>query len=103
MAKKKKGTPTPVLHIFGIKVPVYENAQQLQGSHIMGYYDLEQEAIYLQGVKEDYGTLIHEIGHAIFHRTGLKQAISGDVEEIVVENIATALMENFEVKLKIKK
>lgn len=43
-------------------------------------------------------TLIHEIGHAVVMRTGLKQSeLSHDVEEVLVENIATSIMENFEV------
>lgn len=40
-------------------------------------------------------TILHEILHAVFYRVGLCQAkISVDAQEMIVENFATAIIEN---------
>ena len=55
--------------------------------------------------KEDaIHTLIHEVGHSVCARTGVRQAnFPIDLEEILVENFATAICENFNLSLKGKK
>lgn len=47
-----------------------------------------------------YHTLIHELGHALFDRIGICQGISSDLEEVIVENVATMILENFKIKFK---
>ena len=54
-----------------------------------------------QTKSEALHTLIHEVGHAVCSRTGVRQAnFPADLEEILVENIATAITENFNLSLK---
>lgn len=49
-------------------------------------------------------TLIHEIGHAVFYRTGIRQTkMPLEVEEIICENISKALIENLDIKIKARK
>jgi len=54
---------------------------------------------------EDFNqTVIHELGHAIFHRISVNQtAIHDDVKEIIVDSIATTITELFELSLKRQK
>lgn len=71
----------------------------------LGLCDRATNTLYVesnQSEKEIYQTLLHEIGHAVVGRTGIAQALSPEVEEIIVENIATAIIENFEFIPKIK-
>lgn len=45
-------------------------------------------------------TFIHELGHAMIWRTGLKQSnLSEELEEIIVENYSTFLWELFDLRL----
>ena len=48
-------------------------------------------------------SLLHECGHALFYRVSINQAVSYETHEFIVNNYATMLLENFDVKLKIKK
>lgn len=48
-------------------------------------------------------SLIHEIGHAMFVRSGLRQGLAMEIEEVVVENFATVITELFDIKFKNKK
>lgn len=48
--------------------------------------------------KELTHTILHELGHALFHRMGWRQAIPHEVEEIVVDTFATFLVDNDLVK-----
>lgn len=47
-------------------------------------------------------TLIHELGHALFRRTGVSQGISTELEESIVDQYATMITEVFEMKLRRK-
>lgn len=54
-------------------------------------------------IKEDVqimATLLHEMGHGMFHRIGLEQAISHELEEIITESFATMIIENFNLTFK---
>ena len=48
-------------------------------------------------------SLIHEIGHAMFVRSGLRQGIPIPMEEVIVQNFATVITELFDLKFKKKK
>jgi Zn-dependent peptidase ImmA (M78 family) len=48
-------------------------------------------------------SLIHEIGHAMFVRTGLRQGLPIAIEEVIVQNYATVITELFNLKFKNKK
>ena len=86
------------LEIYGKNIPVYEDDLEFG---IAGNYDLENHCI-LISKDLDYiafvQTLIHEIGHAIFDRMGLRQTYGHnlDVEEIIVEAYGTFFTEAFE-------
>ena len=45
-------------------------------------------------------TICHEVGHAIFRRSGLMQAISSELEEVVVDLFAKSMVENFQMKFR---
>ena len=48
-------------------------------------------------------SLLHECGHALFYRVSINQAVSYETHEFIVNNYATMLLENFEVKPIVKK
>ena len=89
------GLPTQVI-IFGQKFKIKETS--LGG--VYGICDRASKTIYLeinQDPKEKLHTLIHEIGHAVFGRISLVQGVSPELEEVIVDTIATALVENSRV------
>lgn len=45
-------------------------------------------------------TLLHEAGHAMFFRVSIDQSVSYEVHEFIVNNYATMLLDNFEIKIK---
>ena len=49
--------------------------------------------------KELLQTLLHEYFHAVNYRTGAYAAMPGDIEEIVVDSIATFLVDTYDFDL----
>lgn len=46
-------------------------------------------------------TLIHEMLHALFHRLSYRQSnLSHDLEEVMIDQLATAITENFKLQKK---
>lgn len=87
------------LKIFGLKFKVKVTA--LNG--ILGLCDRSSNTIYIeqdQPEKEMWHTLLHELGHAVFGRIGLIQGVNHEIEEIIVDSLATAILENLDVGLK---
>lgn len=98
MATKKILNIPSRVNIFGKKYKV-KNSNILKDHGIEGLCDGEKSTILISThSQEPIQTLLHEIGHAVFERTGLCQAINPELEEIVVENIARAIADNFQVK-----
>lgn len=89
------------LNVLGLKVPV--KYKELDNNY-RGLYTFEDKAITIdtnQSPQQMLETIIHELGHAIFDRAGIRQAhISQDAQEIIVENFSTVLLENFNLRLK---
>jgi len=97
----KKLPPKFVLNVFGSRVPVKIVKDLTLNSGALGYYFKKEIAIDAGQSSDDMcKTLIHECTHALFDRVGLNQAISREVEEIVAENFANLIFENFKVELK---
>ena len=90
------------LNIFGQKIKL--KLDKKLPPHIAGQYDYTKSTISINALqesdKEFMHTLIHECGHALFYRVSINQAISFEVHEYIVNNMATMLLENFDVKLK---
>ena len=85
--------------IFGKKIKIIKQKSLLKEQNIFGYYDPEKFCIYIDeelNEKNYKSTLLHEMGHALFHRAGLSQSkLTSDLEEIIVEQFAVMISENF--------
>ena len=95
MPKKKKKI------IFGETIN-YEYAN-LDAIGLHGQYNPVTKTItlgaHLKG-KELIATLIHEELHAVLRRQSISQVLSNDLEEILIENICTYLIEHYNIKEK---
>jgi len=49
---------------------------------------------------EFWHTLVHELGHALIRRSGLRQGLSMEMEEVIVQNYATVFTELFKMTFK---
>lgn len=92
------------LNIFGHKIKLIKQKGLLDKTNNRGVYVPEHQIIVvdpeLKG-NELMSTIIHEIVHAVFYRTGIDQAkIQDGVEEIICENVSIAMVENFHLRLK---
>lgn len=92
------------LNIFGRLIPVKKIKNLVRNEDVGGYYDFVKKYIALdQALSPDDSTriLVHEIGHAIFNRGGIMQAkLPLELEEIIVDQFATVLTENFKLTRK---
>ena len=92
-----------IWNIFGLKI-------KLKIAHfetnIAGQYEPSKKLITLNAQHETdqelMHTLLHELGHAMFYRVSINQAVSYETHEYIVNNYATMLLENFEIKPKAK-
>lgn len=91
-------------NIFGLKVKLKIGGLP---SNVAGQYEPQKNLITLNEFhetdKELLHTALHEVGHVLFYRVSINQGVSYEVHEFIVNNYATMLLENFEVKPKIKK
>lgn len=79
--------------IFGQKFKV--KVTSLNG--YLGMCDRLDHVIYIeinQPDKDKMHTLLHEVGHAVFSRVGIVQGLNPELEEVIVETMATAIIEN---------
>ena len=90
------------LNVFGIKIKL--KIDEKLPMTVAAQYDPGKETISLNAMhdtdKELLHSLLHEAGHALFYRVSIQQAVSFEVHEFIVNNYATMLLENFEVKPK---
>lgn len=93
-----------LLNIFGSKVKL--KVSDKFPPNVAAQYEPSKETITLNIIhdtdKELLHSLLHEAGHAMFYRVSIQQAVSWEVHEFIVNNFATMLLENFDVKPKSK-
>lgn len=91
-------------NIFGMAVKLII---RLMPESIAGTYDHRAKTITINELQETdeelLHTVLHECGHALFYRVSINQGVSFEVHEFIVNNYATMLLENFDIKPKIKK
>ena len=71
--------------------------KDLKSKGICGECDFDKKIISIDSSlkKDDYwSTLIHEIGHAIFNEASINQAISHDLEEVIVDLFSRVMTKN---------
>lgn len=88
--------------VFGRLIPVFK-IQGLIGEGAYGYFSEENWEIGidadLRGVELE-GTCIHELFHAVLDRLHIQQQLSPAFAEVIVENLAQAVLENYGVRFK---
>jgi uncharacterized protein YjaZ len=100
----KKHRKIEKLDILGMIVNIqYQPQVELNGVLVAGVYYPDRCQIFVatedRTDEQIYATLLHELGHAVFYRVGLHNTnVNPEVEEIIVDNIATVLVENFKFK-----
>ncbi len=93
------------LSIHGKTIPVKLH-KGLSEQNIAGVYRYVENDILIESrmnMHDKLETLLHEAGHALINRVSINQVISSDTEEIIVDNFAKMIMENFELENKLKK
>lgn len=87
------------LNIYGKRVKIHRKS--LKKLH--GEFDREDYTITLERKLEGEDlivTLLHETLHAILDRTSITHEISDELEELICDNVAKCLVENFDIELK---
>jgi hypothetical protein len=99
----KKLPPKFSLVVFGSRVPVSLVKNLALHAGALGQYQYLNKSIQLeaeQNNEEMCKSLLHEAGHSLFDRIGLTQAVSKELEEIIVESYSKLIYENFKIELK---
>ena len=101
MSAKRIGTAK----IYGEKWPMYKTDRI--NDQYCGYCELDKKRIFIAGNldKKTYQiTILHEILHALWLRMGYKQSgLPHELEEVMIDQIATCIFENKDVLFKVKK
>jgi len=86
-----------------VKIKFHKRVLELNGSLVYGYYDLDLKEIHIghhftyQSFLE---TIVHELGHSLCQRSGLRQtSLTKDIEEMVVDNYSKLIFELFKPQL----
>jgi hypothetical protein len=92
------------LNVFGMQVNITRTKNLAKDQEATGKWLPTKKTIQLdsdiQG-EDYYCALLHETIHAVASRLGWHNAeLSHDLEEIIADNIATCIVENFDIKLK---
>lgn len=89
--------------VFGKTIPI--DYKDLEGENYDGLYNYKTQHIEIdKKLKGDYKTavIIHELLHAMWDRIAFNQAnIPHSLQEILIENTCTMLIENFNIKPKV--
>jgi Zn-dependent peptidase ImmA (M78 family) len=92
-------------NVFGIKVKL--KISDKLPINVAAQYEPSKEVITLNAIHDSDNELLHSIlhecGHALFYRVSIQQAVSWETHEFIVNNFATMILENFEVKPKCPK
>ena len=85
-------------NVFGLKIKLIFDRGLGNRTGWQGYYCDQKKHIAIDDSLKDFQlnqTIWHEFFHAVFYRVGLPQTkISNEVQEMIVENFATATVEN---------
>lgn len=88
------------MNILGKRFSVKLEKDLMLKQGLMGLFSPDKSKIFIDDSLKGYDfnqTLMHEFFHAVFYRCGLAQTrISPDLQEIIVENFATAIVENMD-------
>lgn len=91
-------------NVLGLKVKCRAKENLIQDHGWAAYYDNNTKTICYDPTlsKDDLNhTLIHELVHALWVRGGAFQSkLSREFEEVLCEQFATLITENFEIKVK---
>jgi len=92
------------LRIFGQDITVQMSKDLISKEDACGMADYAKKIIRLdkslQG-EDRTQTLLHEVFHIVLARVGLNQtSLPHDLEELIVENLATAVVELFDIQLR---
>jgi len=87
----------PVVDVMGLLVRMSYNGENVDEA---GHYDRTTKCIVIS--EEEKGqryvrTVLHELGHALLDRSGVHQAISEELEEVIVEVYSNFLAETFKM------
>lgn len=99
---KRKDYPKR-LNIFGVNYRLVFLKNFCYRTGRMGECDFKAHCIAIDEDLDDYqtlGTLIHEIGHALLHESGIDQGISNAVDECIVESYSRTLVKLFDFQFK---
>jgi len=93
------------LNVYGQKIPV-KPVKGLSEQGVAGVFRYIENDILIDSklnIKDKEETLLHELGHALINRISLNQVLGQEVEEIIVDNFAKTILENFTLENKSKK
>lgn len=100
-----KQTIPKKLKVFGKEIKVTDD-EDLIREGALGMLEIDKSLIRLDRTLEGdakWQTLLHELFHVVFSRVGLTQTrVDLDLEEIIVESLSTAVVENFNLTIKNK-
>lgn len=99
----KKKSNRKVVNVFGKPYLVkYVEDPTLPGDEhqVAGYCDNKKCEILVSSKlqkEEMTQTTLHEEFHAVFHRVGINQSVGREIEEVIVDSLATFLVDNYKV------
>lgn len=87
------------INVFGMEIKIEKKDDLMVNEGCRGILYPSQCQMFLDKSlppADELHTIIHEMVHAVIFRTGIDQTkISEDLEEILCENVATAVVENW--------
>jgi hypothetical protein len=101
MSSKRKALHIMRLKIHSDIVEAYRQHDLVSKMGWMGYYDPNDKHIKIDSelVGYDYEvTLIHECLEALWARLSFGQAVSDELKEVIIDNIAKMFVENFRIQ-----